>query len=144
MRFKEEEISEKIHIAQLEAIGERLEEDIAGILERAGIYFRIFHRAKTPASIAGKLEKGGYGFAPGEKKLQDLIGLRIVVYYYDDLTILHTILEETFRRVGEWSQTGTTEEEFKATKLNGVFRVPDEYQRIYNGDITGIPADFTF
>lgn len=144
MRFKEEEISEKIHIAQLEGIGERLEEDIAGILDRAGIYFRIFHRAKTPASIVGKLEKGGYGFAQDEKKLQDLIGLRIVVYYNDDLTILHTILEETFCRIGEWSQTGTTEEEFKATKLNGVFRVPDEYQRIYNGDISGIPADFTF
>ncbi len=144
MRFKEEEISEKIHIAQLEGIGERLEEDIAGILDRAGIYFRIFHRAKTPASIVGKLAKGGYGFAQDEKKLQDLIGLRIVVYYNDDLPILHTILEETFCRIGEWSQTGTTEEEFKATKLNGVFRVPDEYQRIYNGDISGIPADFTF
>lgn len=73
-----------------------------------------------------------------------MIGLRIVVYYNDDLPILHTILEETFCRIGEWSQTGTTEEEFKATKLNGVFRVPDEYQRIYNGDISGIPADFTF
>lgn len=104
MKYKEEEISEKIHIAQLEGIGERLEEDIAGILDRAGIYFRIFHRAKTPASIAGKLEKGGYGFAPNEKKLQDLIGLRVVVYYYDDMSIIHTILEETFRRVGEWSR----------------------------------------
>ena len=144
MRFKESEISEKIHIAQLEGIGERLEEDITGILDRAGIYFRIFHRAKTPFSIARKLEKDGYGFEDGEKKLQDLIGLRVVVYYYDDMAIIRTILEETFRRVGEWSQTGTTEEEFKATKLNGVFRVPDEYQRIYNGDISGIPADFTF
>lgn len=144
MKYKEEEISEKIHIAQLEGIGERLEEDITGILERAGIYFRIFHRAKTPASIVGKLEKGGYGFASDEKKLQDLIGLRVVVYYQDDMPIIHTILEETFRRVGEWSRTGTSEEEFKATKLNGVFLVPDEYQRIYNGDISGIPADFTF
>ena len=144
MRFKESEISEKIHIAQLEGIGERLEEDITGILDRAGIYFRIFHRAKTPFSIARKLEKDGYGFEDVEKKLQDIIGLRVVVYYYDDMAIIRTILEETFRRVGEWSQTGTTEEEFKATKLNGVFRVPDEYQRIYNGDISGIPADFTF
>lgn len=144
MKYKESEISEKIHITRLEGIGERLEEDIAGILDRAGIYFRIFHRAKTPASIAGKLEKEGYGFEDHEKKLQDLIGLRVVVYYHDDMSIIRKILEETFRRVGEWSQTGTTEEEFKATKLNGVFHVPDEYQRIYNGDIHVIPADFTF
>lgn len=144
MRYSEEEISEKLKIVQIEGIGERLEEDISGILDRAGIYFRIFHRAKTPFSIAKKLEKGGYGFEDGEKKLQDLIGLRVVVYYYDDMDIIREILEETFCRVGEWSQTGNAEDEFKATKRNGVFHVPDEYQRIYNGDISGIPADFTF
>lgn len=144
MKFREEEISARIYIAQLEGIGERLEEDIAGILDRAGIYFRIFHRAKTPYSIARKLEKGGYGFNDEEKKIQDLIGLRVVVYYQDDMPIVRKILEETFWREGEWSQTGTTEDEFKATKQNGVFRVPDEYQQVYNGDISGIPADFTF
>jgi ppGpp synthetase/RelA/SpoT-type nucleotidyltranferase len=144
MRFREEEIEEKIHFAQLEAIGDRLEEDITGIIERTGIYFRIFHRIKTPASIVKKLGKDGYGFDDDNKKLQDLIGLRVVAYYYDDMAIVKTILDETFRRVGEWSQTGTTEDEFKATKLNGVYRVPNEYQRVYAGHFDGIPADFTF
>jgi ppGpp synthetase/RelA/SpoT-type nucleotidyltranferase len=144
MRFREEEIEEKLHFAQLEAIGDRLEEDITHIIDRTGIYFRIFYRVKTPASIVKKLGKDGYGFGDGDKKLQDLIGLRVVVYYHDDMPIVRTILDETFRRVGEWSQTGTTEEEFKATKQNGVFRVPNEYQRTYVGDFDGIPADFTF
>ena len=88
MKYKVEEIQEKIHIGQLEGIGERLEEDIAGILNRAGIYFRIFSRAKTPFSIAGKLEKDGYGFGEGDKKIQDLIGLRVVAYYQDDTNII--------------------------------------------------------
>lgn len=144
MRYSIEEINQKIHIRQLEGIGERLEEDIGNILNRAGIYFRIFYRAKTPFSIAQKLEKGGYGFDDHEKKLQDLVGLRVVVYYYDDMNIIRSVLEETFRRVGEWSKTDTTEEEFKASKLNGVFRIPDEYQRVYNGDISCIPAELTF
>ena len=52
MKYREEDIQEKIYITQLEGIGERLEEDIAGILNRTGMYFRIFSRAKTPASIA--------------------------------------------------------------------------------------------
>ena len=144
MKYNVEEIRERIHIGQLEGIGERLEEDIAGILNRAGVYFRIFNRAKTPSSIVWKLEKGRYGFGENEKKLQDLVGLRVVVYYNDDMEIVRTILEETFCREGEWSETHITEEEFKASKLNGVFRIPDEYQRIYNGDLSCVPADMTF
>ena len=70
MKYREEEIQEIIYTRQLEAIGERLEEDIAGILNRTGMYFRIFNRAKTPFSIAQKLSKEGYGFGEEEKKLQ--------------------------------------------------------------------------
>ena len=75
---------------------------------------------------------------------RDLIGLRVVVYYQDDMDIVRTILEKTFRQVGEWSKTDNTEEEFKASKLNGVFWVPEEYQRVYNGDISFLPIDATF
>lgn len=144
VKYNIEEIQQKIHIRQLEGMGERLEEDIAGILERAGIYFRIFNRAKTPYSIAQKLEKPGYGFGETDKKMQDLIGLRVVVYYQDDMDIIRTILEKTFRQVGDWSETDSSEEEFKASKLNGVFHIPEEYQRVYNGDIDFLPIDYTF
>ena len=144
MKYNIEEIQEKIHIRQIEGIGDRLEEDIQKILNRAGIYFRIFSRAKTPVSIAQKLEKPGYGFGENEKKMQDLIGLRVVLYYQDDIDVVRTILEKTFRQVGAWSKTDNTEEEFKASKLNGVFWVPKEYQRVYNGDISFLPIDATF
>ncbi len=144
MKYNVEEVEKKIHVAQLDGIGERLEEDIRGILGRTGMYFRIFHRAKTPVSIVNKLERGGYGYGEGEKKLQDLVGLRVVVYYYDDRKIIQKIMDETFCREGIWSVTDTTEEEFKASKLNGVFRIPEEYQRLYNGDITCVPAELTF
>ena len=101
MRYNVEEIGQRIHVRQIEGMGERLEEDIGGILSRAGMYFRIFHRAKTPYSIAQKLEKAGYGFGHNDKKMQDLLGLRVVVYYPDDLEIIRTILEKTFRQVGD-------------------------------------------
>lgn len=117
MKYNVDEIQKNMHIRQVEGIGDRLEEDIRNILNRAGIYFRIFSRAKTPFSIAQKLEKPGYGFGEHDKKMQDLIGLRVVVYYQDDMDIVRTILEKTFRQVGEWSKTDNTEEEFKASKL---------------------------
>ena len=144
MKYSIEDLQQKIHTRQLEGIGERLEEDIAGCLNRAGIYFRIFNRAKSPDSIIRKLEKSGYGFGEDEKKMQDLIGLRVVVYYQDDMRIIREILEQTFRRVGEWSMTTTTDEEFKASKVNGVFRIPNEYQQLFSGDLTEYPIDATF
>lgn len=144
MKYREEEIQEKLHTRQLEGIGERLEEDIRGILNRAGIYFRIFNRAKTAFSIAKKLDKDGYGFDEDDKKLQDLIGLRAVVYYYDDRDIIREIMDQTFCRVGDWSETESTDEEFKASKLNGVFHIPDEYRRLYSGDLSEFPIDPTF
>ncbi len=144
MKYDIEEIQEKIHIGQIEGMGIRLEEDICRILNRAGIYFRVFSRAKTPFSIAHKLEKTGYGFGENEKKMQDLLGLRVVCYYQDDIEIVRTILEKTFRQVGNWVRSDNTEEEFKASKLNGVFWIPEEYRRTYNGDITFLPIDATF
>lgn len=144
MKYQVEEIQQRIHVRQIEGIGERLEEDIRTMLGRMGIYFRIFNRAKTPFSIAQKLEKQGYGFGENEKKMQDLLGLRVVVYYQDDREIVRTVLEKTFRQVGEWSKTDNTEEEFKASKLNAVFWIPEEYQRVYNGDISFLPIDTTF
>lgn len=144
MKYNVEEIQEKMHVRQVEGIGDRLEEDIRTILNRAGIYFRIFSRAKTPVSIVQKLQKPGYGFGENDKKMQDLVGLRVVVYYQDDIEIVRTILEKTFRQVGDWSKTDNTEEEFKASKLNGVFWIPEEYQRVYNGDVSFLPIDATF
>ncbi len=144
MKYELEELEQRIHTPQLEGIGERLEDDVCEMLQRAGIYFRIFHRVKTPESIVDKINKDGYGFEDDEKRMQDLIGMRIVVYYYDDMKILQTVFDRTFARQGEWAVTDNSSEEFKASKLNGVYRIPDEYRSIYNGDLSMYPIDSTF
>ena len=100
MKYNVDEIQKNMHVPQVEGIGDRLEEDIRNILNRAGIYFRIFSRAKTPFSIAQKLEKPGYGFGEHYKKMQDLIGLRVVVFYLDDMDIVRSILEKSFLLLG--------------------------------------------
>lgn len=144
MKYDVAEIEKKINLRQVEMIGERLQEDIMNIFTRTGMYFRIFNRVKTPFSIAQKLSKEGYGFGDGEKKMQDLLGLRMVAYYQDDVDIMRTVLEKTFRQAGDWSETDTTEVEFKASKLNGVFYVPEEYIRVYGGEPGYFPIDATF
>lgn len=144
MKYDLSEINLKMHVAQLETISERLEEDITNILNRAAIYFRVFGRVKSPRSLFQKLSKNEYGFGEGDKRIQDVLGLRVVVYYNDDVPIVREILENTFRRIGEWAKTDSTDQEFKASKLNGVFRVPDEYIRTYSGDLADFPVDPSF
>jgi len=144
VKYTAEEIMEILQAPQLEGIGERLEDDISSLLRRSGMYFRMFNRVKTASSIANKLNKGGYGLGQGEKKLQDLVGLRVVAYYNDDIEILRKVLDQTFCRKGEWSETDNGDDEFKASKLNGVYEVPEEYRRIYDGDLGDLPIDVTF
>ena len=94
---------------------------ISDRLEHCGIYHRVFSRIKTAGSMARKFELKEYG---EERKLQDLVGVRINLYFDDDQDIVRHMMEETFEAVG-WSTSFRTEDEFKPTKLNGVFRLPE-------------------
>lgn len=89
-------------------------------LKQCGLYYRSFSRIKTAESLAHKYQIKEYG---SEKKIQDLIGIRIDVYFEDDVKICQNILENLFSLV-EWSESEMSEIEFKPVKINGVFRLP--------------------
>ena len=86
---------------------------------------------KSTDSIANKLIRRQYGTEQNPKKLQDLIGIRVVLYYYDDLSICRDIMESTFQMLDHWSRTNATANEFKATKINGVFPVSYTHLDVY-------------
>ena len=102
-----QQVEEQIDFDRLEELNAQLEKDIRGILDSCGLYYRIFSRVKTKNSISKKLFNGKYGTRQNPKKVQDLIGLRIVLYYSDDLSIGREIMENTFLRTGTWSRTIT-------------------------------------
>ena len=95
-----QQVEEQIDFDRLEELNAQLEKDIRGILDSCGLYYRIFSRVKTKNSISKKLFNGKYGTRQNPKKVQDLIGLRIVLYYSDDLSIGREIMENTFLRTG--------------------------------------------
>ena len=101
-----------------------LKQIISDRMEQCGLYFRVFSRIKTAASMAKKFDRKEYG---EDHKLQDLVGVRINVYFDDDVDICRKIMEQTFELL-EWSTSDRAEDEFKQIKLNGVFRLP-EYLR---------------
>lgn len=76
----------------LQEIGEQLRAELAARLGSSGIMHRLFMRVKTPQSIGRKLSHKGDNYRPDGKKLQDAIGLRVVLYFPEDVEILSFFL----------------------------------------------------
>lgn len=121
--YTKEELAAKVRVPAV--VEQDLKRIISDRLEQCGMYYRVFSRIKTAGSMAHKFETKEYG--EGRKKLQDLVGVRVNLYFDDDVDICRNIMENTFDVI-DWSTSEMNDEEFKPTKLNGVFRLP-EYLR---------------
>ena len=79
----------------LENIKNNLCEQVRGILDSIGVEYRLFSRVKTIESLNEKIKRKGEGYysiADG-KRVQDIVGIRIVTYFYEDVDILWEILK---------------------------------------------------
>lgn len=112
-------------------------------LNNAGIYFNSTSRIKSESSLLHKLETGKYSMQEGGRKIQDIIGIRINLFYLEDMDICEKILEETFL-LDNWSKTKNEENKFEAQKCNGVFRIPSKYVRNIPASVWNKPFDQTF
>ncbi len=117
--YTKEELAERVRVSPV--VESDLKRIITDRMEQCGLYFRAFSRVKTAASMARKFEQKEYG---ADRKLQDLIGVRINLYYDDDVEICQHIMDQTFEVVN-WSTSERTDDEFKPQKINGVFRLPE-------------------
>lgn len=138
VKFTKEELAAKVKVPTM--VEHDLKRIISDRLEQCGLYFRVFSRIKTAASMAKKFEQKEYG---GERKLQDLVGVRINLYFDDDVGICRNIMEHTFEPV-DWSTSNRSDEEFKPAKLNGVFRLPEYLKAEISADTWNMCIDDTF
>ena len=74
----------------LDGIAQRLESLLAKQLNNCGLMFRLFSRVKTTSSLAHKMRIKGEKYRSGKSLIQDMIGLRIVAYFQDDVEALAT------------------------------------------------------
>lgn len=112
----------------LELIERRLKSYLVQELSRTGLLFRIFSRVKEPTSIKEKFARKTYSLA--DKKMQDLIGLRITTYFSDDLKIVIDLCDKIFNVVGLEYDTPNAEE-FKPLRKNMVCRMPEDQNKIF-------------
>lgn len=109
-------------------IDKKLLDDINRGLDKVGIYYRSFARIKSPDSLVLKLNYKNEKYIKENRKLQDIVGVRIVLYFEDDVAVCKKIIEEMFEVHQEDSQIDTLEtSEFKPERMNLVCTLPEEY-----------------
>lgn len=95
-------------------------ETISTKLSDVGLMYRIFSRAKNEDSFNRKTKVDiNYGKT---KKIQDLIGIRVVLYFNDDIETVREIISNEFKeREDDTSIDRNKNDEFKATRFNIVY-----------------------
>ena len=122
------------------AICKKVTEDIERKLNEIGIMYRIFSRVKSEKSLTKKIQNDqAYGKT---KKIQDLIGVRVITYFPDDISIVHEIASAIFK---ELQKDNSIDEHnntiFKPIRYNIIYKSPEE---IYVSTENRLKIDDTF
>lgn len=123
------------------SITSELQRQITSFMDASAMFYRIFVRMKSKDSAKSKIEKKGYDET---KKMQDLFGVRIVLYFKDDITICRKLLEREFQVV-DISEDVEKETVFAPTRLNYVCKLPLQIKSQIMSDFwERVPIDDTF
>lgn len=118
-----------------------IKKSIESKLNRCGLFYRLFARPKTSQSVLDKIDKKGY--TTDGKKLQDLIGFRIVLYFKDDINLCVSIIRQDFNVLDE-VRDPEEEDSFKPIRLNIVCKLPQNLVSQFESAIWEYPIDQTF
>jgi len=130
--------------ANLNRLTRHIASSIEDNLSRSGILFRISSRSKSADSIQRKFTSKSYD---GKKKfLQDVIGIRVNLFFIDDLVIVHEFLKSATREYQFLSETvdKNQETEFKPTRINIVFKIPSDFIEEFSDIVSDPRIDKTF
>ena len=108
----------------LQTITDRLESQIYQHLNQCGLMFRLFARVKTISSLHHKMQIKGDKYRSGNSLIQDMIGLRVVLYFQDDVDAL-----AFFYSCGEVVDSSIDEFDsstFRPQRLNLTCKLPAE------------------
>lgn len=137
--YTREEIEKLVNIPA--SVEYELKETLDSNLRKCGIFSRVYSRRKSSASLAHKFTKDEY---VAGKLVQDIIGIRITLYFEDDIYVCKNIIKEWFRPIGDWEEYDNNISEFKASKINGIFALNDDWIRRIDKSTWDLPIDRTF
>lgn len=115
-----------------------IKSDLEQKLQQAGLFYRIFARSKSISSINKKLTNKKNIYKSNGKKLQDIVGIRIIFYFLEDVEVFYSYLKEcpnfldesnSYKELKTTGNIGNldnlTDKVFMPTRLNLIFRMDE-------------------
>lgn len=126
-------------------IAEEVRRDVEGLLSGVGLLFRVFCRGKDRFSLNEKIDRDPGKYSLSGKLVQDVIGIRVALYFPDDIAIVKSILESKYGIDATASTIDKPDsDEFSVTRYNLVFRLPSEQADSFARICGSAPLDSTF
>lgn len=126
-------------------VAEELRKAIEDLLGSVGLLCRVFGRGKSAKSLKQKIEGNAGKYGVEKKLIQDAVGIRVVVYFPEDISIVEEILRSNYA-CDDGSCTVDTPDAsvFSVTRHNLIFRVPSQWIRDMQPASIEFPVDATF
>lgn len=119
-------------------------------LTSCGLLCRVFGRGKSRTSLERKLatiekETNKKKYSATGRKIQDAIGIRVALYFSDDIEIAREILYKKYTiHVKDSTIDTPKDKEFSVTRYNLIFELPEQYKFEINKSTPETPIDTTF
>lgn len=123
------------------SIAKDIERNISSLFDKCGLYYRIFCRCKSGQSAAQKIKAKKYD--ENGKKMQDLIGVRIALYFKDDIDVCIEILKNNYTVI-ETVRDEEKSDTFSPMRLNLVCQMPESVSTSFSSNLWEFPIDKTF
>ncbi|GAA4503813.1 hypothetical protein [Pseudaeromonas paramecii] len=133
-------------------ISSHIQRDIEHKLHAGGILCRVFGRGKSNISIEKKLQTTiiendlqTLKYTNAGRKIQDAVGIRVVLYFSDDIEIVQNILNKHYNCLHEDSTIDKHEKEiFCVTRYNLIYTIPKLHNADFLHGVGGKAIDCTF
>lgn len=125
------------------SIAHELERELSKHFDKCGLFYRVFSRCKSASSTISKLTEKEEKYQREGKKMQDLIGVRIVLYFKDDINLCIKIIENNYSII-EIVRDEEKSDTFRPMRLNIVCSMPNRIKSQFSPDIWTFPIDTTF
>jgi len=124
---------------------ENIRREVEAIVLRAGLLCRVFARGKDGRSLREKLDRVSGKYSSNGRLVQDAIGVRVVLYFEEDVKIVAELLSTAFEMNREASAIDShSTDQFAVTRHNLVLKIPDPYVADVKRSIGTMPIDTTF
>lgn len=126
-------------------VSEYIRREIESISNKAGLLCRVFARGKSFKSLKSKIDREQGKYSVGGRLVQDAIGIRVALYFEEDVDIISDLISSSFEVDAVASTVDYhANDQFNVTRHNLILAVPDQYIEDMRRTIGTLPVDTTF